>query len=190
MKRYRFRVAGDGACLFVSLRLGLEIVSVLQQKSSQAWCLKSSCDHINEDAARLRKLLVKWYEDGEALVPQLGRFDEASGAPWSRAAIISTELAKKNAEATPAAARAYLESMLLKTTWGSTPEYTAFSLINGRAVAIWQRMNGTLKCVDFVAGKMPQLNLFFENNHYEPLVNEEEKAALEAIGPIDVVEVK
>jgi hypothetical protein len=178
MNKYVLSVPGLGSCLFISLRLALEIAQVLSETSDAEVCLLGNCEHVALDAQLLRARIVRWYEDAKEPVPQLGKFDESTGEVWTRGVILSTELAKTDQGATSDGISKYLQS-IRGGGWGSTPEYTAFAMISGRAIKVWTRRDGDIKCVDFIAGKSPQLNLFFQNKHYEPMITEEQKVVLE-----------
>lgn len=78
----------------------------------------------------------------------------------------------------------YLKNMTLYHSWGSTPEYIAFSLIFKYPVNIWRLENGELILNDtFPLNKNNMENecinlLFCNGNHYEPLITEKEKVKL------------
>ena len=186
--KYTVTISGNGACLFLTLRLCLEITASYKSETENL-CFLGFCDHLMADAKRLRDRIVDWYEDEDASVPQLGRFDEKSGTLWRRKTIVDTELAKTGSAATPELRKAYLEKMRHTTVWGSTPEYTAFALLSGRAVMVWQQKDGAVKLIDTVAGNAPIINIFFRNNHYEPILTEAEKVLLESRGKIDTVRI-
>ena len=77
----------------------------------------------------------------------------------------------------------YLKSMTLFHSWGSTPEYLAFSLLFKYPIKIWRIENNELVLNDqfptnIVDGDSCINLLFINGNHYEPLITEKERLDL------------
>lgn len=166
------RAAGNGSCLFVALRLGLECTAVnaLAERSMpvRSACLDGFDARILSSSEDLRGMLLKWYAVDKP-VPSLGNFVEATTgseavqatetspavaavAPtaatlWSRWDIIITELSRTGKFTSTLSreqmVQRYLRTMSTPGIWGSTPEYMAFAFMSKLNVEVYQPKRGS-----------------------------------------------
>jgi len=205
------RAAGNGSCLFISLRLGLELLTLIKMndcgQSIQHGIIDGHHSAVLESAECLRNdVIIQWFQNGLAkTVPSFGVFDVKSQQPWTRGDIIIMETAnliEGDAPEDPAKRlelqQSYLRHMhsekisfngrtdYRKRNWGGQAEYTAFALIAKVTVEVWHFKKGML--VKHNEIKSPESSgtfkiLFNGNNHYDLLLSNEEAVKIQAIVP-------
>lgn len=190
----RIRTKPNGSCLFIALRLGLEVDHLMRlAKASQQCrgCLDGFADEVAASAEELRRMIIQWYRKGiTKAVPALGHYTQAvdgvEARPWLRGDILALEMVHNGADVpeegdgrTECVLR-YLRRMAGQGIWGSTPEYTAFAMMSSLAVHVYQPCDEGLTQINTVAPLEPQgtVSLLFVHNHYDLLVP---KATAEAL---------
>jgi hypothetical protein len=205
------RSAGNGSCLFISLRLGLELLTLIKMNDSgqsiQHGIIDGHHSAVLESAECLRNdVIIQWFQNGlSKTVPSFGVFDVKSQKPWTRGDIIIMETAnliEGDAPDDPAKRlelqQSYLKHMrsekisfngrtdYRKRNWGGQAEYTAFALIAKVTVEVWHFKKGLLVKHNEIAS--PESTgtfkiLFNGSNHYDLLLSNEEAAKIHAIVP-------
>jgi hypothetical protein len=182
------RALGNGSCLFISLRLGLELLKVIEVKKPGVLDGRNSV--IVKSAEDLRVMIVNWYANGlKKPVESFGSFEEKSEKQWTREDIIATELHNLSPRDVPEsgperlkAVLMYLEKMKTEGTWGGTPEYTAFAFMAKCNINVWSegKIINDLKVTD----TNKTINLLFSGrNHYDLLLSDEQVHELYIINP-------
>lgn len=205
------RAAGNGSCLFISLRLGLELLTLIKMSDAGQRIEHGIIDGHNpavlESAESLRNdVILQWFKNGlEKIVPSFGVFDVKSQKPWTRGDIIVMEAANLIEGDTPEdpdkrleLQHSYLKHMqsekisfqgrndYRRRNWGGQAEYTAFALIAKLTVEVWHLKKGLLiKHNEIVSPESTGTFkiLFVGNNHYDLLLSNEEAAKIKAILP-------
>jgi hypothetical protein len=160
---YRIPVAGKGACLFISMRLVLEMAYIESQidLNDPPKCFLLDGEHAALEAAAqsLRLKCVDWYaRKYDAEVPQLGKYVE-NGRLYVRGDLPALEMVRKGMDVPESGQerfnliKDYLQNMSHSTTWGSSPEYTAVGLMTRKRINIWQN-NDAFKIIDSVNGTL------------------------------------
>ena len=189
-------VVGDGGCLFTSLGVALRTHRLLDLSQEDLKNLPEFEEHPLNGMSRqsvcggfqLRLGVVQWYMNNlEQDVPLLGKIIEKDKDTWKAKDILNLELARyQDMTDSKEQVLKYLYHMTNFTSWGSTPEYIAFSLIVGVPVRVWRReemeivLNDTFPHDLKLEDKAINI-LFVHGNHYEPLITSEQKDQLELI---------
>lgn len=188
------KAAGNGSCLFISLRLGLElrhVIRLINEGHTPTSCnLKGSCTEVMQSAEELRKMIMTWYDTGLFKdMPSLGTYTE-NGRLWVRGDILALEMVRRGSDvpesgaARTAAMLKYIEDMRIEGTWGSTPEYTAFAMMSKLHVQVYQFQQGTLARVNEVGPAGPIQGivklLYTGGTHYDLLVDDCDSVLIEA----------
>jgi len=138
---YRVPVTGDGGCMFTSVRLGWELISVLETIKKGETLEHFILDGHNVLAIRggflVRQRICEWYKSGlTKSVPSMGKYTEADGGrDWMRGDLLAMEMVQRETDVPEEgkyrtkAQLKYLLQMMLPKTWGGTPEYFAFAHI-------------------------------------------------------------
>lgn len=146
------QVAGNGSCLFLSMRLGYETLGILKLLETGAHTPAHAAliEHnffghgrnIQQEANALRALVCRWYDARKLDLPVL--YDQE--APLSRRAVLTAELMRTSApdESTPDTisdhdAVLYTAEMSKPNKWGSMPEIIAFAMMAFCEVLVWQQ---------------------------------------------------
>lgn len=195
--------ASNGSCLFISLRLGLEVLKLLSFKSSAETTLDTriSCildgenPKVLQSAEDLRnKIIIKWYENGlDKEIPEFGYFDETTKRPWTRGDLITMESANikilsgnsgdipESVEGRREMQKRYLHYLASNNkhgkNWGGTAEYTAFALIAKVTVEVWIRERSEYKKHSQIVPEKTTgtIKLLFNgHNHYDLLLDDQE----------------
>lgn len=175
-------VSGNGSCLFIALRMGLELLSIetLARNGTYDSRMKNfggTSDLAHREAETLRKLVCKFYEPGHwhiEVEPGVTRKD-----------ILLRELAN-NECASDDDILEYLRYMKLPGRWGSQPEYIAFACMAMCGVEVYVTLSSGLVLRDtFVhhSADKPCVKLLFTGCHYDLLVDEDTAAAVESMEP-------
>ena len=182
------KALGNGSCLFISLRLGLELLKVLEVK--KMGLLDGRNASIVKSAEELRIIIINWYSNGlKKTVESFGAFNESSKKTWTREDIIATELHNLSSVDVPEdvperlkAVLLYLEKMKVAGTWGGTPEYTAFAFMAKCNIYVWSegKIINALKITE--DNKTIHL-LFSGRNHYDLLLTDEQVHEVYKINP-------
>jgi hypothetical protein len=152
------RARPDGACLFTSLRLGYAANSTDDLDSF------SGCNEaILKGGQRLRRIICNFYAPD--------KWDIPVGDGLTRKHVLLAEASKLDADVTDQELISYVNTMQLPHTWGSQPEYLAFSYMARLNVHVYVE-NGTL--VDSVGTFDRTIKLLFTRNHYDLLLSDEE----------------
>jgi hypothetical protein len=165
-KWFYIPIKGNGSCLFISIRVAMELSYILKQIAIGDPKSEILIDGNHPDMLRaaenVRQKIVGWYRKKlDAPVPILGNFIEGPHARlWTRGDIIAMEIAKKSTlkpiekellldvdkEETKLerenAILEYLLNMSQKFTWGSNPEFIAAACMTKRTVKIFQKSLG------------------------------------------------
>jgi len=187
------KALGNGSCLFISLRLGLELLKVLEVKKPGV--LDGRNATIVKSAEDLRVIIINWYSNGlKKTVESFGAFNEKSEKVWTREDIIATELHNLSPSDVPEdgperlkAVLLYLEKMKQEGTWGGTPEYTAFAFMAKCNINVWSegKIINDLKTTE----DNKTLNLLFSGrNHYDLLLTDEQAEEAIKINPRLIVQ--
>jgi hypothetical protein len=167
---YVLSAKGDGGCLFTSLRLTVEIEAAMKlalrildgddtpKTLLPSILLNGSDQTILAEGAYIRKVIVEWFNEKnlQKEVAPMGEFEQG-GRAWTRADILNTELVKRtstvNIDMKNVRTR-YLNEMLLPTTWGSVPEWVAFSMLRRIPVVAyaWDAALSKLRTIDSAHG--------------------------------------
>lgn len=185
------KAEGNGSCLFISLRLALECVTVLKKardgETVPSAVIDGSDERVLKSADSMRTLIVKWYHSGlDRDVPGLGSYVQAtessSGRTWRRGDILAMEMVRAAKDVPEegleriAAMLKYLDIMKLRSTWGGTPEYTAFAILSKLTVEVYQpASHGGLMLVDKATpeNSMGLIKLLFNgHSHYDLLLSD------------------
>lgn len=199
------RAEGNGSCLYISLRLALEVATVLKRAADGVRIDHAVVDGRDERVIRsstnMRALIVKWYANGlDKVVPGFGSYRQGSDTcaerPWLRGDLLAMEMVRaghdvpeEGLERTRAMFK-YLETMSLEGTWGGTPEYTAFALISKLKVEVFQPGENGLKLVDSVSPEAPMglVKLLFNgSNHYDLFLDDATSNALLEAWPLSKI---
>lgn len=184
------KAEGNGSCLFISLRLALECTTILKKARDgepvPTAVVDGSDERVLRSAESMRALIVKWYHGGlDRDVPGLGSYVQAtstsSGRTWRRGDILAMEMVR-SAKDVPeegleriAAMLKYLDYMKLRSTWGGTPEYTAFAILSKLTVEVYQPGTSGLVLVDKATpeSSLGLIKLLFNgHNHYDLLLDD------------------
>ena len=206
------RAAGNGSCLFISLRLGLEMLTLLKMKDEGQKIEHGIIDGHNsavlESAENLRNdIIIQWFQNGlDKTVPSFGVIDFKSQKLWTRGDIIVMEtanLTERDAPEEPEKRlelqKAYLKHMYAEKVyrpggrvdyktrnWGGQAEYTAFALISKVTVEVWHMTRkGLVKHNEIVPpGSTGTFKILFSGkNHYDLLLSNEEASKIKTIVP-------
>ena len=200
--------APDGACLFSSIRIAMEInyaVKKIKLNDPPKSLIIDGYNHkMLEAGQRARFKIVEWFRKHlDKPIPQLGNFVEGKYArPWTRGDLLATEMVCKGRdieESGPERKKAmaeYLLEMSNKRTWGSTPEYTAAACMTGKTFRIWQKHvepegKTTIIMISEIKGSTNdtkenndcgdnEYNLLFSGNHYQPLLTADQMNILKS----------
>lgn len=156
---YRIPVAGKGACLFISMRLCLEMNYIESQidlkNPPKSFCLDGQHEALETAGHALRLKCVDWFaRKYDADVPELGSYVE-NGRLYVRGDLPALEMVKKGIDVPESGPerlkiiQEYLQTMSLPKTWGSSPEYTAVSIMTKKTINIWQIKNA-LQTIDSI----------------------------------------
>jgi hypothetical protein len=175
-------VSGNGSCLFIAMRMGLELLSIEKLARTGTWDARmknfgGTSDLAHNEAETLRKLVCKFYE------PRHWTIDVEPGV--TRKDILLRELAN-NECATDEDIMEYLQHMKLPGRWGSQPEYIAFACMAMCSVEVYVPLSSGLVLRDtFVhhAAEKPCVKLLFTGCHYDLLVDEDVASVIESIEP-------
>jgi len=188
-------ILGDGGCLFTSLGISLRCKRLLEKNEScpnlTLHPLNGACEESAKSGFQLRVAIVNWYLNNlDNEIKDLGSFlevkNENDSKPWKARDILNLELARyhdvseKNEEQLSMIYQ-YLKHMTKFDSWGSTPEYIAFSLLFNMPIKVWRKEGNDIVCNDsFPQNSDNAVNILFCNgNHYEPLITLQEKEILE-----------
>ena len=199
-------VSGNGACLFSSLRLGFELLTVVQKlrktNVSDERFEKSFYGHgplINSAAEALRLLICKWYSP-VYFDKEVSFVDGVS----TRRKILELELCTTETSHL----EMYVEAMKNNKKWGSFPEIIAFAMMLKCEIIVYHATSkDTVKDVKNVKSdsidvsideqllkkpllvtpmqqvKHPEgtgtIHLLFSGNHYDLLIDDDEYIFLE-----------
>ena len=191
---FSLSVIGDGGCLFTSLGVSLKTYRYLDYqpdlnvsyKKSQLTGLSDGSKH---SGFQIRMAIIQWYMDNlQKELPLLGKIIETEQKKWKAIDILNLELARyadidDDIKEQSKNIYKYLYHMTQLHSWGSTPEYIAFSLIFDIPVRVWRKegqeiiLNDTFPNETKIDDKGIDL-LFVHGNHYEPLLSEKNKEVL------------
>lgn len=204
------RAAGNGSCLFISLRLGLELITLLKMEESGQRPKNGIIDGHNasvlESAEHLRNdVIIQWFLNGlDKDIPNFGVIDFKSQKQWTRGDIILMEacnITEKDVPDEPEKRielqKAYLKHMnsavvdrgrteFRNRRWGGQAEYTAFALIAKITVEVWHMTRGGLiKHNEIVPPESAGCFkiLFSGSNHYDLLLSNEEAEKIVRLVP-------
>lgn len=205
------RSAGNGSCLFISLRLGLELVTLLNMYETGEKPKNGIIDGHNasvlESAENLRNdVIIQWFLNGlDKIIPSFGVIDYKSQKKWTRGDIILMEacnITEKDMPDDPdkriELQKAYLRHMhsqpfarngrkeYKSRQWGGQAEYTAFSLISKITVEVWHMTKkGLVKHNEIVPPESSGVFkiLFNGSNHYDLLLSNNEAEKIIRIVP-------
>jgi hypothetical protein len=180
---------GNGSCLFISLRLGIELLKILELEKPGV--LNGRDRRILKSAEDLREIIVSWYYNGlEKTVDSFGTFNQAGLTLWKREDIIATELHNLSSKDVPEsgpdrrkAVLTYLDIMKKSGTWGGTPEYSALALIAKCNIDVYSegKIVSSIKASEN-SNKLICLR-FSGRNHYDLMITDEQAAKLLSIMP-------
>jgi hypothetical protein len=178
-------ISPNGGCLFTSLGLNYVYLNCLLNNIKIEVDLNGMEKNSVLRGFKFRLLVVHWLQNNlENEVKQLGNFIDKEENLFKVRNILNLELARKEdlpneIEKQNKMIYEYLLEMCNYDTWGSTPEYIAFSIVTGIAVHVWRRESDGLVLNDSFPKDLPELDnvhkneihlLFCNGNHYEPLV--------------------
>lgn len=186
-------VVGDGGCLFTSLGVALRTYRILDTKEELEEFEEHPLNGMSRQSVyggfQLRLGVVQWYMNNlEQDIPLLGKIIEKDQAKtWKAKDILNLELARfQDMTDSKEQVLRYLHHMTNFTSWGSTPEYIAFSILVGIPIRVWRKegmevvLNDTFPHDLKLEDKAINI-LFVHGNHYEPLITTEQKDKLELI---------
>lgn len=197
------KAAGNGRCLFISLRLALECFTLIDMEARSepvpVHCINGRADCVIKSAETLAGMICDWYQNNMAKeVVGFGSYI-SSGRAWVRRDLIAIEMVQKGRDVPEdgpereSAALKYLAKMRQRGSWGSTPEYTAFAFMSKLRVEVYQpadlfsketpdefaRKGLTLiNIVEPLGHKGTVRILFNGSNHYDLLLSEEDSEKL------------
>jgi hypothetical protein len=189
----------NGSCLFISLRLGLELHAVLEKHRGgtpvTSACLDGRAPAMIKSAEDLRAMIVQWYSEG------LNKEVPGAEPRLKRGDILAIEMVRHSRDVPAegplrdAAIQQYLDAMKRRGTWGSTPEYVAFTMMSKLRVRVFQptarpqgqsaALGPELRIVDEVVIENANgvVNLLFDgHSHYDLLIDA--PAVVKAAWPI------
>jgi hypothetical protein len=193
------KAAGNGRCLFISLRLALECFTLIEIKAKgdpvPTHCINGHAECVVSSAETLCGMICDWYEKG--LSKEVAGFGSyiTSGRQWTRRDILAIEMVQKGRDVPEEgsereqAALGYIKRMRQRGSWGSTPEYTAFAFMSKLRVEVYQPAESFSKETpdEFAAKGLTLINavqpiepkgtvrlLFNGSNHYDLLLSDED----------------
>jgi len=191
------RVKPNGSCLFISLRLGLEVSKLLKVNEKGVGLVDGYNDKVLESAERLRSMICDWYLNG--LSKQLPGF-EANGEskpgeegtksiPWTRADLVAMESSNLSSGDIPdpgperlKLVLRYLEHVKRPRTWGGVPEYTAFSYMSKLDVEVYR--DGRLYQKVQQQNTLGTVRLLFSGScHYDLLLSTQDAERIQMLLP-------
>jgi hypothetical protein len=176
-KWFYIPIKGNGSCLFISIRVAMELSYILKQIAigdpKSEILIDGNHPDMLKAAENVRQKIVNWYRKKlNAPVPILGNFLEGPQARlWTRGDIIAMEIAKKSSTLSKISEKEetekeetklerenaileYLLNMSQKSTWGSNPEFIAAACMTKRTVKIFQKSSAhELKEITTVKGE-------------------------------------
>lgn len=171
----RVRVPPDGSCLFTSLRLGLEALGLLKSGQRTGHTFSGHDPAVLKSAQRLRCIVCNFYTEDKWNLPVTH--------DTTRKMILQAELSKHDVDVTDQEIVQYLVNMAKSTTWGSQPEYIAFSYMARVTVQVYSYTSAGPVMVDSVGQYDRTVSLLFGGNHYDLLVSNDDATALCALCP-------
>jgi hypothetical protein len=197
------KAAGNGRCLFISLRLALECFTMIdmlgKDETLRSHCVNGHADCVIKSAETLCGMICDWYENG--LSKEVAGFGSyiSSGRPWTRRDILAMEMVQRGRDVPEEgagreeAALGYIKKMRQRGSWGSTPEYTSFAFMSKLRVEVYQPADSFSRetPAEFSAKGLTLINsvepvdpkgtvrlLFNGSNHYDLLLSEEDNLKL------------
>jgi hypothetical protein len=132
---YLLRCKPNGSCFYIASRLAIEVLEICKrfrgspEDKPNSSILDGFDPTVLSSAEDLRSLICEWYHRGlEAVVPQLGFYDEASKRPFTRGDLLALEAIRTSMDVPEkgakrlSAIKAILDRMKQIGTWASTPE--------------------------------------------------------------------
>jgi hypothetical protein len=152
------RARPDGACLFTSLRLGYAANS-----TDDLECFSGNHDTMLRSGQRLRRIICNFY------APDKWNIVLSEGI--TRKMVLVAEASKLDTDVVDEELMQYVRTMQMPYTWGSQPEYLAFSYMARLNVHVYST-SGTL--LDSVGSYDRTVKLLFTHNHYDLLLSDQE----------------
>ena len=186
-------VVGDGGCLFTSLGVALQTHRVLYNEEKFLDYSENPLNGMSQQSVyggfQIRLGVVQWYINNlEEDIPMLGKIIEKDQSKtWKAKDVLHLELARfQDMTDSKEHIIRYLHHMTNFTSWGSTPEYIAFSLLVGIPIRVWRKEGEEIVLNDSFPYDLKieenAINiLFVHGNHYEPLITSDQKIQLENI---------
>lgn len=196
---YTIPVAGNGSCLFTSLRICMELNYLLSKIDSgeppDHFVLDGHHDNMLKASFNMRLKIVDWFRKRlDQSVPQLGNYIEGPLArPYVRGDLLALEMVRSGKDVPENGAEResiilkYLVDMSAPDRWGSTPEYTAAACMTGKTINIWQR-NSTceLSIINSVNGSLPMPSSVVSAISCEPELIRKEQITLSSDSDSDL----
>ena len=159
---YRVPVSGKGACLFISLRICLEMghlnTQIDQGTPPKNFLLDGHNENMLKAGHKLRLTCVEWFKRKlNAPIEQLGSYVQ-NGRTYVRGDLPALEMVRRGKDVAEEGEQRketilqYLSEMACPFTWGSSPEYTSVAMMTGKRVNVWQKVGQKLKLIDTVNG--------------------------------------
>lgn len=201
-KMFLLKVKPNGSCLFISLRLGLEVSKLLKVQEPGVGLVDGYHDRVCESAERLRSMIVEWYLNG--LSKQLPGFDEnaeskpgvegSKSVPWTRADLVALESSNLCSGDIPdpgperlKLVLKYLDHVKKPRIWGGSPEYTAFSYMSKLNVEVYRDApQGQIKIYQKISqhNNLGTVRLLFSGScHYDLLLSDEDAEKIKRLLP-------
>ena len=196
---YVIRVSPNGSCLYISLRLGLEVSKLLKVNEPGVGLVDGHHVKVLESAERLRSMISDWYLNG--LSKQLPGFDDngeskpgqegSKSIPWTRADIVAMESSNLVSGDIPdpgperlKLVLRYLSHVRKPRTWGGVPEYTAFSYMSKLNVEIYRDGQSRIYQKIQQQVSLGTVRLLFSGScHYDLLLSDEDAEKIKLLLP-------
>ena len=163
-KFFYIPVAGNGGCLFTSIRLSMELSYVLNKIDEgnpiEKFVLDGHSENMLQASNNIRSKIVEWFRRFLSRdIPQLGNYTEGiNGRKYQRGDLLALEMVRNGKDVPETGPERetvilkYLLHMSLPNTWGSTPEYTAAACMTGKRINIWQDGENGLFIINSING--------------------------------------
>lgn len=143
--------APNGDCLFIALYVGYELIC--RRKEGLRGHVSGTDESALRKGALVKRLIKEFYaKDNWDKPTQFG----------TRKSILQTEMSCLR-DLTDEDIDDYLQTL----SWGSTPEYLAFSLLSGISVRVYVPKDSTLVLRDSVETGPDTISLVYASHHYD-----------------------
>jgi hypothetical protein len=187
-------VKGNGSCLYISLRLGLEYKKILktyEENGTVFGNLNGFDSRVCESAEKLRDIICQWYSAYlQKELPAFGKLNEGSDKIWTRGDLLLCEAhnifdkleVPEDALGRTQVMLRYLKYVSVQRTWGGQAEYVAFAFLAKLNVEVYDRSGKLLNNINPPNSVGTVKILFTGSSHYDLLIDDEDAVTLNRLG--------